>query len=95
MRRKDGSGEKEFNGAIDSICERMAAREEGWKRVRSLRSVIKRVLVGGEGVEMAGRLDRSSESEGLERVERIEGDEGDDCGDSEPDIVIVVVVVVV
>lgn len=29
MRRKEGSGEKEFRGAMDSIWERMEAREAG------------------------------------------------------------------
>jgi hypothetical protein len=28
----EGSGEKEFRGAMDSIWERMEAREDGWKR---------------------------------------------------------------
>lgn len=32
MRRMEGSGEKEFRGAMDSIWERMEAREGGWKR---------------------------------------------------------------
>jgi hypothetical protein len=28
----EGSGEKEFRGAMDSIWERIEAREAGWKR---------------------------------------------------------------
>lgn len=49
MRRRDGSGEKEFRGATEVICLRIASREEGWKRTRSFKSVIRRVFEGGDG----------------------------------------------
>lgn len=49
MRRRDGSGENEFRGATEVIWLRIASREEGWKRMRSFRSVIRRVLEGGDG----------------------------------------------
>lgn len=64
MRRKDGSGEKEFKRAITVICARIASREDGWKRKRSLRSVIKRVFEGGVGCDSAGILLMSMEREG-------------------------------
>lgn len=46
MRRREGSGENEFRGAMDSICERSKAREEGWKMWRLLSSVKMRVFDG-------------------------------------------------
>ncbi|KKZ64848.1 hypothetical protein EMCG_09225 [[Emmonsia] crescens] len=49
MRRREGSGEKEFSGVMRDIWAFMASREEGWKRDRSRRSVIRRVFEGGEG----------------------------------------------
>lgn len=77
MRRKEGSGEKEFNRAITVIWARIASREDGWKRTRSFRSVIKRVFDGGEGCDSAGTLVKSMESEGRDE-ERLwtEGAEG-------------------
>lgn len=32
MRRKDGSGENEFRGAIEASCDRIVEREDGSKR---------------------------------------------------------------
>lgn len=49
MRRREGSGENEFSGVMRDIWAFMASREEGWKRDRSRRSVIRRVFEGGEG----------------------------------------------
>lgn len=62
MRRSDGSGEKEFRGATEEILVRMASREGGWKRRRSCRLVMRRVLDGGVGWERGGRFERSRES---------------------------------
>lgn len=49
MRRREGSGEKEFRAANTRIWLRMVSRDVGWKRTRSFRSVIKRVFDGGVG----------------------------------------------
>lgn len=35
MRRREGSGEKEFRGVMRDIWALMASREEGWKSDRS------------------------------------------------------------
>ena len=48
---------------------RMASREGGWKRRRSWRLVMRRVLDGGAGEERGGRLERSSERFGRDEVE--------------------------
>jgi hypothetical protein len=66
MRRKEGSGEKEFRRATTVIWLRMASSEEGWKRMRSWSSVIRRVLEGGVGCDSGGMLERSMESDGRE-----------------------------
>lgn len=66
IRRSEGRGEKELSGAMSFILERMVARDEGWKMCKSLRSVIKRVFDGGDGCDSGGRLDRSSDKDGLE-----------------------------
>jgi hypothetical protein len=44
----------------------MASSDEGWKRMRSWSSVIRRVLEGGVGCESGGILERSMESDGRE-----------------------------
>lgn len=83
MRRREGRGENEFRAARVRIWLRMDSSELGWKRTRSFRSVIKRVLEGGVGWESAGRLERSIESEGFDdREERVlcKGDAGSECG---------------
>lgn len=49
MRRKDGSGEKEFRGAMEVMSSRIEVNEDGWKRKRSWRSVMRSVLDGGDG----------------------------------------------
>lgn len=80
MRRRDGSGEKEFRGATEVIWLRIASREEGWKRMRSFRSVMRRVFEGGVGLESGGRLERSMERDGRddreERFAWVGGEEG-------------------
>lgn len=78
MRRKEGSGEKEFRRATTVIWLRIASRDDGWKRIRSFRSVIKRVFEGGVGCDSGGMLERSMESEGRdeERLAWKEGEEG-------------------
>lgn len=88
IRRREGSGEKEFRGATDSISLRMVASEAGWKRTISWRSVIRRVFDGGLGWERGGRLERSRVSAGRDeeeedreaRLAMNEGEEGMDCG---------------
>jgi hypothetical protein len=45
----EGRGEKEFRGAMEVIWERISSRAGGWKTWRSWRSVIRRVLDGGDG----------------------------------------------
>lgn len=69
MRRREGSGEKEFKGATEVIVSRILLIKGGWKRVRSRRLVIRRVFVGGVGVVRGGRLERSRERAGREEVE--------------------------
>ena len=61
------------------IWARIESKEVGWKSTRSFRSVIKRVLEGGEGCDSGGRLERSIESEGRddEREERLLWNEKD------------------
>lgn len=78
MRRREGSGEKEFSGATAVSWERMVSRAAGWKRCRSFSSVIRRVLEGGDGWESGGRLDKSRERDGRDekRLIVIEGEEG-------------------
>lgn len=60
------------------ICVRISAREDGWKRYRSCRSVMRRVFDGGVGFDRGGRLDRSRVSCGLEddRLALNDGEEG-------------------
>ena len=79
MRRREGSGEKELRAARTRIWLRIDSSELGWKRTRSLRSVIKSVLEGGVGWDSAGRLERSIDNEGRddEREERFFWKEGD------------------
>lgn len=72
IRRSEGRGEKELRGVMAFIPERISARDAGWKSLRSLRLVIRRVFVGGEGWERGGKLERSSESE--EGRRRADGD---------------------
>lgn len=83
MRRRDGSGEKEFRAARTRIWLRIASRDLGWNRTRSFRSVINSVFEGGVGWESAGRLERSIESEGRDddREERVCWKEGDAARD--------------
>ena len=69
MRRREGSGEKAFSGTTEVIVSRILLRDEGWKRARSWRLVIKRVFVGGVGVVRGGRLERSRERVGREEAE--------------------------
>lgn len=78
MRRRDGSGEKELRGTMDVIWLRIASREEGWKRIRSLRPVISSVLDGGVGWESGGRPDKSIERDGREEREGWLFSEGED-----------------
>lgn len=66
MRRKEGSGEKEFKRATTVIWLRMASSEDGWKRTMSSSSVMMRVLEGCDGCESGGMLERSMESDGRE-----------------------------
>lgn len=72
MRRREGSGEKEFRGATEVIVSRILLIKGGWKRVRSRRLVIRRVFVGGVGVVRGGRLERSRERAGREEEEERE-----------------------
>jgi len=67
IRRRDGSGEKELKGATAVILLRISSNEDGWKRMRLFRSVIRSVFVGGDGwesgmflmsIDKAGRDDR-------------------------------------
>lgn len=83
MRRREGRGENELRGAMEEmVCSRTAGREFGWKMVRSWRSVIRRVLVAGAGLESGGRLERSSDKLGRreeaeeEREERFSEHDG-------------------
>lgn len=79
MRRRDGSGEKELRRATEVIWLRIASRDAGWKRMRSFRSVMRRVFEGGDGCESGGRLERSMDSEGREGREELFGfDEGEE-----------------
>lgn len=71
MRRRDGSGEKELRGATEVIWWRIVSGEEGWKRMRSFNSVIRRVFEGGDGCESGGTREMSMEREG--REERFAG----------------------
>ena len=82
MRRRDGSGEKELRRATEVIWLRIASRDAGWKRMRSLRSVMRRVLEGGDGCESGGRLERSMDSAGRDedRDELFDFDEGEEEG---------------
>lgn len=66
MRRRDGSGEKELREATEVIWLRIVSREEGWKRMRSFNSVIRRVFDGGDGCESGGTREMSMEREGRE-----------------------------
>lgn len=72
MRRREGSGEKEFRGATEEMVSRILLRDGGWKRVRSWRLVMRRVFVGGVGVVRGGRLERSRERVGRDEVEERE-----------------------
>jgi hypothetical protein len=71
----EGSGEKEFRAATAVICDRMASRDAGWKRRRSLSSVISRVFDGGVGWDSGGRLDRSSVRDGRDEDREDEDDD--------------------
>lgn len=79
IRRRDGSGEKEFRGAVLWSWARIWSREIGWKRVGLLSWVINSVFEGVIGLEGAG-LDMSIEREGrdTERDRRLAWKEGDD-----------------
>lgn len=91
MRRREGSGEKEFRAATEVIWLRIASRDEGWKRYRSFKSVMRRVFEGGDGEESGGRLERSREREGRDdREERFVSDEGG-CGEEVDSAILVVV----
>lgn len=83
MRCIDFSGEKEFSGAIDSICCRMVASDAGWKILGSERRVMRSVLDGGAGEESGGSEDRSSDKPDRDRfldTEDVGGDEVVDVG---------------
>ncbi len=80
MRRKDFKGEKEWRGERELMCWRMVAREAGWKIVRSLSWVIRRVLEGGEGWIRAGRAERSRTGETERRWESGLGEEEFEVG---------------
>lgn len=64
MRRREGSGEKELRRATVVIWVRILSRDAGWKRMRSFKSVMRRVFDGGDGCDSGGRLERSIDSEG-------------------------------
>jgi hypothetical protein len=72
MRRREGSGENEFNGTTVVIAVRISSRDLGWKRRRSWRSVIRRVFDGGVGWDSWGSWDMSSDSDGREECEECE-----------------------
>lgn len=61
MRRKDGSGEKELRAAVSVIWDLSVSIAGGWNKVRSSRSVTRRVFVGGDGCEREGTELRSRE----------------------------------
>lgn len=91
MRRKEGSGEKEFRAATEVIWLRIASRDDGWKRYRSFKSVMRRVFDGGDGEESGGRLDRSRERDGRDdRKERFVW-EGGERGEEVDSAILVVV----
>lgn len=69
IRRRDGSGEKEFRGADEAIWLRMWLREGGWKMEGSRRSVKRRVFEGMAGREREGTLEVSMERLGREEWE--------------------------
>ena len=73
MRRKDFNGEKAWRGALASIRDRISARADGLKMSGVRRLVIRRVLVGGEGVISGGSVLRSSLS-GVSRAGEVEGE---------------------
>jgi len=75
IRRMEGSGEKEFRGALADIWERISSSAGGWKMWRSWRSVIKRVFDGGVGWDSGGMLETSMDSEGREVWELVLGEE--------------------
>lgn len=61
----------------------MSSRDDGWNRARLWRSVIRRVLDGGDGWESGGILDISIDRDGFEvdRFEWKDGEEGEPGGE--------------
>ena len=81
IRRSDLRGEKEFNGAVCSMNERIVWREAAWNIERSFSPVIRRVFEGGEGCTNAGTDDKSMESGVREPLlDRLPGEEGAEVG---------------